>query len=74
MGNVIGVDPRTVDIPQDRGPLTDYYVVIGLAEYLVMHGLYVCAPAVVDGIINTKPPKALGQGTKAPQCSPPCNV
>merc|ERR1719247_3010291 len=71
-GKVIGVDPKTGDIPADTEPFTFWPVAIAftILKYLIMLGLYAGALVVVYGIITFEPPKGTWPGDKIPPVSP----
>merc|ERR1719230_289715 len=53
-GEVIGVDPKTGDIPQDTQPFKNMFVAVmfTLMKYFIMLGLYVGVLCVIYGIIT----------------------
>jgi hypothetical protein len=68
-GEVIGVDPKTGDIPHDSQPFTSpaCAVAFTVLKYLVLLMLYGGALAVVYGIITYVPPKGVWpEGKKFP--------
>merc|ERR1719316_389769 len=68
-GEVIGVDPKTGDIPHDAQPFKNQFCAIcfTVLKYLILLGLYVGALGVVYGIITYVPPKGIWpEGKKFP--------
>merc|ERR1719181_2037352 len=57
-GEVMGVDPKTGQIPQDAEPFKNQACAIGFTvlKYIILLMLYVGALGVVYGIITFKPP------------------
>jgi len=66
-GEVIGVDPKTGDIPHDSQPFknTICAVFFTCMKYFIMLGLYVGAIAVVYGVITYEPPQGTWPAGKA---------
>merc|ERR1719502_1667166 len=60
-GEVIGVDPKTGDIPHDAQPFKSQACAIAFTalKYLILLMLYGGALAVVYGIITYKPPAGI---------------
>lgn len=71
-GEVIGVDPKTGDIPADAQPFKNIvcaFMFTGL-KYMVMIGLYGGAIAVVSGCITYSPPTGMWTDGKNMPISP----
>merc|ERR1719380_282944 len=68
-GEVINVDPKTGQIPEDSEPFKNQACAIGFTvlKYLILLMLYVGALGVVYGIITFRPPKGIWpEGKKFP--------
>merc|ERR1719262_2107302 len=60
-GEVIGVDPKTGDIPHDSQPFTNQICAIffTLVKYFIMLGLYVGVICIIYGLYTYVPPKGI---------------
>jgi len=66
-GEVVGVDPKTGDIPEDAQPFQNQCCAIAFTclKFLILLGLYGGALAVVYGIVTYVPPKGIWPEGKA---------
>jgi hypothetical protein len=68
-GEVIGVDPKTGDLPHDTQPFKNAIaaVMFTLMKYFIMLGLYIGVICVIYGIITYEPPRGTwGKGKTFP--------
>merc|ERR1712078_681489 len=71
-GEVIGVDPKTGQIPENSHPFKNQAAAIGFTvlKYIILLMLYVGALGVVYGIITFEPPKGMWPAGKVFPVSP----
>jgi hypothetical protein len=71
-GEVIGVDPKTGDIPHDSQPFENQICAIffTMVKYFIMLGLYVGVIFIIYGIYTYEPPKGIWPAGKQWPVSP----